>query len=49
MKWVYKTVWENTPISSSKLDELGEWGWELCGVIEYARSYYYYFKKLIND
>lgn len=49
MKWEYITKWEDSPMLSKELDALGKQGWELCGVIEYARSYYYYFKKLIND
>ena len=45
MKWEYKTMWESSPMSGLELDQQGAWGWELCGVVEYGRSYYYYFKR----
>ena len=49
MKWTYKTVWNNIPMTDSDLEKLGIFGWELCGVVVYARNYYYHFKKLVNE
>lgn len=49
MKWEYKTVIEDTPMWSNELALHGEQGWELCGILEYARNYYFYFKRLIRE
>lgn len=49
MKFEYRLVKKDIPMSPHDMDKLGEEGWELCGILEYASIYHYYFKKLIEE
>jgi hypothetical protein len=49
LKWEYKQVVTNLesekPLDESKLNALGEEGWELAGVAQHPPLAYYYFKR----
>ena len=49
MRWKYKRIDRNLereePLTEKELDELGEQGWQLCGIFTRESFAYFYFKK----